>query len=216
MIIFLTAFAFITAVLTIRAQYVQHAQKQEYLFKPLTTLLIIGVALLGTGETTSTYKTLIIIGMIFCLGGDIFLMLPEKYFIAGLGSFLIGHLFYVAAFASDTAMALSFWLLPLAIYGAIVYAILYKYLGKMRWPVLVYVMTIMLMAYMALTRWTEMGTLGSLLAAMGALFFVLSDMVLALNKFKRPFTHARWITLATYWLAQWLIALSVGAHVLIF
>ena len=216
MIIFLTAFAFITAVLTIRAQYVEHAHKQEYLFKPLTTLLIVGVALLGTGETTSTYKTLIVVGMLFCLGGDIFLMLPEKYFMAGLVSFLIGHLFYLAAFAGDTAMALSIWLLPLSIYGAIVYGMLYKHLGKMRWPVLAYMITIMLMACKALTRWSTLETTGAALGAAGALFFVLSDSVLAFNKFKRPFIHARWLTLATYWLAQWLIALSVGAYVLIF
>lgn len=216
MILFLTAFAFITAVLTIRAQYVQHATDQEYLFKPLTTALIIGIVLLGTGETTSTYKTLILIGMIFCLGGDIFLMLPENYFIVGLGSFLIGHLFYVAAFASDTAMALSIWLLPLLIYGAIVYGILYSHLDKMRWPVLAYMVAIMLMAYAALMRYFTLETTGAALAAMGALAFVLSDSVLAFNRFKRPFMHARWIVLSTYWLAQWLIALSVGAYQLIF
>ncbi len=216
MIIFLTAFAFITAVLTIRAQYVEHAHKQEYLFKPLTTILIVGVALLGTGETTGIYKTLIIVGMLFCLGGDIFLMLPEKYFIAGLGSFLVGHLFYLVAFSGDTAMALSIWLLPLTIYGAIVYGMLYKHLGKMRWPVLAYMVAIMLMACKALTRYSTLETTGAALAAAGAIFFVLSDSVLAFNKFKRPFTHARWITLATYWFAQWLIALSVGAYLLIF
>ncbi len=209
MITLLTILALITAVLTIRAQYVDTAQKQEYLFKPLTTLLIFGIALLGKGEVTAVYKTLILIGLIFCLAGDIFLMLPDKYFLAGLLSFLIGHLFYLGAFSSDTALALSIWLLPLALYGALVYGLLYKHLGKMRWPVLAYIFAIMLMACKALTRYSTIGTTGALIGAIGALFFVLSDTVLAFNRFKKPFIQARWLTLAMYWLAQWLIALSV-------
>ncbi len=212
MVIFLTTFAFITAVLTIRAQYIEHAQKQEYLFEPLTTLLIFGIALLGTGEVTAVYKTLILVGLLFCLAGDVFLMLPDRYFLAGLVSFLIGHLFYLGAFSSDTALALSPWLAPLAIYGTLVYGMLYKHLGKMRWPVLAYMVAIMLMACKALTRYSTIETTGALIAAAGAIFFVLSDTVLAFNRFKRPFTYtyARLLTLATYWLAQWLIALSIG------
>ena len=40
----------------------------------------------------------ILFGLIFCLGGDVFLMLPERFFLPGLISFLLGHIFYIVGF----------------------------------------------------------------------------------------------------------------------
>ena len=210
----LTVLAAITAVFAIRAE-MTHNRQQVYIFKPLTTILIIGVALMGTGEVTAVYKTLILIGLVFCLGGDIFLMLPAKYFIAGLVSFLIGHLFYIAAFVNDTGFQFSWWIIPLIVFGVIMYGVLHPHLGKMRLPVTFYILTILVMAWQALGRWTLQHLTGSLIAAIGALFFVVSDSVLALDRFRQSFPTARPIVLSTYWIAQWLIALSVGAFTLL-
>ncbi len=209
-IVILTIFVVITAVLAIWGEY-KPTRTQVYIFKPLTTILIIGIALLGVSPNT-LYKTLIIIGLVFCLGGDMFLMLPAKYFIMGLVSFLIGHIFYIAAFATDGGLALSWWLLPLIVYGAIMYRILHPHLGKMRGPVIVYLLVILTMAWQALTRWSALQTTSAVLAAVGALTFVVSDSALALDRFREKFRSARVIVLTTYWLAQWLIALSVGGY----
>jgi uncharacterized membrane protein YhhN len=209
-IFILTIFAAITAVLAIWGEY-KPTRTQVYIFKPLTTILIIGIALLGVSPN-ALYKTLIIVGLVFCLGGDVFLMLPAKYFIMGLVSFLIGHIFYIAAFATDGGFALSWWLLPLIVYGAIMYAILHPHLGKMRGPVIAYLLVILTMAWQALTRWSALQTTSAMLAAVGALTFVVSDSALALDRFREKFRSARVIVLTTYWLAQWLIALSVGGY----
>ena len=209
-IIILTAVVVVTAVLAITGEY-RPTRTLVYIFKPLTTILIIGVALLGVSPNP-LYKTLIIIGLIFCLGGDISLMLPAKYFIAGLVSFLIGHIFYTAAFAADGGLQLSWWLLPLAAYGAIMYGVLHPHLGKMRGPVIAYILVILVMAWQGLTRWSVLPTTGTLLAAVGAVVFVISDSTLALDRFREKFRSARVIVLSTYWLAQWLIALSVGGY----
>lgn len=209
-ILILTIAAVITAVLAIQGEY-KPTRTQVYIFKPLTTLLIIGIALLGVSDN-ALYKTLIIAGLVFSLGGDVFLMLPAKYFIAGLVSFLIGHIFYIAAFATDGGFQLSWWLLPIAVYGVIIYRILYPHLGKMRVPVTAYVLIILTMAWQALTRWSVLQTTGALLAAVGAVFFVVSDSALALDRFREKYRSARVIVLTTYWLAQWLIALSVGGY----
>jgi len=212
-IIILTVLAAITAVLAIWGEY-KPTRTQVYIFKPLTTILIIGIALLGVSPN-ALYKTLIIIGLIFCLGGDIFLMLPAKYFIMGLVSFLIGHIFYIAAFATDGGLELSWWLLPLIVYGGIIYRILHPHLGKMRGPVIAYLVVILTMAWQALTRWSGLQTTSALLAAVGAMTFVVSDTALALDRFREKYHRARVIVLSTYWLAQWLIALSVGGYLAI-
>jgi len=212
-IIILTVLAAITAILAIWGEY-KPTRTQVYIFKPLTTILIIGIALLGVSPN-ALYKTLIIIGLIFCLGGDIFLMLPAKYFIMGLVSFLIGHIFYIAAFATDGGLELSWWLLPLIVYGGIIYRILHPHLGKMRGPVIAYLVVILTMAWQALTRWSGLQTMSALLAAIGAMTFVVSDTALALDRFRQKYHSARVIVLSTYWLAQWLIALSVGGYLAI-
>ncbi len=209
-IIILTMGAVITAVLAIWGEY-KPTRTQVYIFKPLTTLLIIGIALLGVSDNP-LYKALIIAGLVFSLGGDVFLMLPAKYFIIGLVSFLIGHICYIAAFASDGGFQLSWWLLPLAVYGAIIYRILYPHLDKMKGPVTVYLLVILTMAWQALTRWSALQTTSAMLAAVGAVAFVVSDSALALDRFREKFRSARVLVLTTYWLAQWLIALSVGGY----
>ncbi|MCP4425244.1 MAG: lysoplasmalogenase [Chloroflexi bacterium] len=208
MITILSILALITAVLAIRAEYLPK-RTQLYLFKPLTTLLIIRIAFMDAGVAPPLFRWLILVGLIFCLGGDVFLMLPAKYFIAGLVSFLIGHIFYIVAFISDGGFHWALgWFAPLIVYGSIIYRLLHPHLGKLRGAVIVYILAILTMAWQALGRWTALETTGALLAAAGAVLFVISDSVLALDRFRQKFASARVIVLSTYWIAQWLIAFS--------
>lgn len=204
----LSLLAVVTAVLAIRGEY-QPSRTHVYVFKPATTLLIILLALQGSTPDAPAYKWLVVAGLILCLAGDVFLMLPPRYFIAGLGSFLAGHWFYIAAFTTGGA-TFSWWLLPLLLYGGGIYALLHPHLGKMRGPVIAYIVTILLMAWQALGRWGTLNTTPTLLAAIGAVLFVMSDSLLALDRFRQKFKTARLLVLTTYWAAQWLIAMSVG------
>ncbi len=197
-----------TAVFAIRGEY-QTSRTHVYIFKPATTLLIILLALQGSTPDTPAYKWLIVAGLILCLAGDVFLMLPPRYFIAGLGSFLAGHWLYIAAFTIGGA-TFSWWVLPLLLYGGIIYALLHPHLDKMRGPVIAYIISILLMAWQALGRWSALETIPALLAALGAVLFVISDSLLALDRFRQKFKAARMLVLTTYWAAQWLIAMSAG------
>ncbi len=199
----------ITSTLAIWGEY-QSKRTLVYIFKPLTTLLIIGVALSGLSDATTTYPWLIVAGLVFCLGGDIFLMLPAKYFIVGLISFLIGHLLYIGAFVSDGGFHLALvWLIPLAVYGIVFYRILAPGLNKLRVPVIIYILAILIMAWQAWGRWSAFPSTATLLAVSGAAFFVISDSFLAYDRFRQKFKSARILVLSTYWIAQWLIAYSV-------
>jgi len=204
----LSILAALSALLTVRAEYCG-PRRRVYLFKPLTVVLVILVALQTKNAAPGPYKILIVAGLLFSLAGDVFLMLPRDRFVAGLVSFLVAHLFYVAAFASDGGLALSAWAgAALAAYGALMLKLLWPRLGSLRAPVAVYVAVILLMAWLALSRWADAGPAGGGSAAAGALLFAASDSLLAWNKFRGSFRAAQALVLGTYFAAQWLIALS--------
>jgi uncharacterized membrane protein YhhN len=204
----LTVLAFVSATLTILATY-QKRRLTHYLFKPLTIVFIILIALQGNHSTSLFYRYSIIAGLLFSLAGDIFLMLPQDRFIHGLVSFLAAHVLYIAAFTVESDRALSFWtLIPFLIYGCMMLRVLWPHLGKMRMPVVIYMLAILAMGWTAAGRRILTDQEGSLLAFLGALFFIVSDSVLAVDRFRGRFRSAQLLILTTYFTAQWLIALS--------
>lgn len=204
----LSVLALGSALAAVRAEY-GGARRRVYIFKPLTVVLIILVALLPKAETPAVYQILVVAGLVCSLAGDVFLMLPRDRFVEGLVSFLVAHLFYVAAFRAGGAGEVSVWAgAALAGYGALMVGLLWGRLGRLRWAVVAYVAVILLMAWLALNRWLGAGPAGSGLAAAGAVLFVASDSLLAWNRFKGGFRAAQGSVLVTYFAAQWLIALS--------
>jgi uncharacterized membrane protein YhhN len=207
--IILTVLAIISAILHIWAEY-HGPPLQIYVFKPLTMIFILIIALSRAKESLSFYAYAIIAGLLCSVAGDVFLMLPSDRFVAGLVSFLIAHLFYIAAFTMGRPLRFPLWSLTLfALYGVFIYGILYPHLGDMKIPVLVYVLVILGMGWRAWERWTDTRMKTALFAFVGAMLFILSDSVLAVNKFREHFEIARALNLSTYFLAQWLIARSV-------
>jgi uncharacterized membrane protein YhhN len=181
-----------------------------YVFKPLTTILIIAIAFLGGISAGPVYKTAILIGLFFSLAGDVFLMLPSDQFILGLVSFLIAQICYIVAFTSGQGFSFKLAsLVPVLVYGVVVYALLSAHLGRMRLPVIAYMIVILIMAWQAWERYRALGEWAALIAFIGAVLFVISDSVLALDRFRGEFGAARALTLSTYYAAQWLIASSV-------
>jgi uncharacterized membrane protein YhhN len=205
----LTVLVFSSAILTILAAY-YGPQRIHYLFKPLTLIFIILIALQSKFPTSSFYRYTIIAGLLFSLGGDVFLMLPRDRFIPGLVSFLIAHLFYIASFTFEGERAPSIWaIVPFLIYGSLMLDVLWRYLGKMRLPVMIYMLAILMMGWTAASRLIMTGQRGSMLAFTGALLFIASDSMLAIDRFKGRFKGAQAYILTTYFAAQWLIALSI-------
>jgi uncharacterized membrane protein YhhN len=204
-----TLLAAISACLTIRAEYAG-AQSQVYLFKPLTTILILLIAATSSGKSASFYRSAIAIGLSFSLAGDVFLMLPSDLFLQGLVSFLLAHLCYIAAFTSKTGPRSSALLaLPFAFYAAAMFWILLPHVGALRWPVVIYGLVLCAMAWRACEVWRQGGGRRELFAFVGAALFVISDSALAYNRFVGEFGSSRAVVLGTYFAAQWLIARSV-------
>lgn len=204
------AAAAVSAALHLRAVY-HGPQWQVYLFKPLTTTILLALAVASTSAHGPRYQWAVVLGLACSLAGDVLLMLPRDRFIAGLGSFLVAHLAYLAAFSTDvplgTAPAL---VIPLVAVSLPLIWILWPGLGTLRAPVLLYTTAILAMVWQAGARAWMLPTLGAALAAAGAVLFMTSDAILAVNRFHRPFTRAQALIMSSYVAAQALIACSVG------
>ncbi|NOZ75693.1 MAG: lysoplasmalogenase [FCB group bacterium] len=198
------------AVITIVAEMNQD-QTLVYVYKPMTTIFILVLAWVG-GRTAGPYRTRILLGLLFSLAGDVFLMWPDQLFLAGLVSFLIAHIAYITAFATGRQTRFTLTVLPFAIFGLLIYALLLPGLGDLRWPVLIYIAVILTMGWQAVER-TRSNPLLGWLAPVGAVLFILSDATLAWNKFHTPLEWSRIVVLGTYYPAQMLIALTVRREV---
>jgi uncharacterized membrane protein YhhN len=156
------------------------------------------------------YKIFIVLGLLFSLFGDMFLIYPEQHFKKGLIAFLIGHICYITAFTVSSSVHFTSWIFfPIAIVGVLYLRNILPYSGKMNIPITIYIIIIVIMGWMAMERLNYIPTSGTILAAIGAVLFMISDAVLALNKFRKPFISAELIILTNYFTAQWLFAVSV-------
>lgn len=181
-----------------------------YIFKPLTTLTIISFALYLTGLDFQYYTALIIFGLVFSLMGDIFLMLKSDKFMQGLVSFLIAHIFYIVAFLDSAKIGLNLYaIIPIAFIGIVFLAVLLPKTGQLKIPVLIYALVLQAMVITADMFYQTVLTPGSLMVLIGAIWFMLSDSILAFARFVKTFKFAQMAVLSTYYIAQTFIVLSL-------
>lgn len=201
----LSIITLISAIITIYAK-LRENELLQFIFKPLTMIAIILLVFFNSSSPMSFYEKAILTGLIFSTIGDVFLIKDKQFFVQGLVSFLIGHICYIVAFWTNPHwLSLIFYLTYIFFF----LSILWKDLGKLKIPVIIYSTAIALMSWMALSRTIENHNHHTFHAFLGSFMFVISDSLLAYNKFKKPFRFAHLFILGTYFLAQWLIALSV-------
>lgn len=197
----------------------------EYLTKPLILLSLIVFLLVSTKGVTCKFKRIILIALVFSWLGDMFLMIDEKYpvlFIFGLASFLISHLLYIFAFNQTAHPPLDiplikkhpWYIFILIVFGSYTFKILKPGLGTMVIPVIVYLAAILSMFAFALNRWGKVNLKSFLWVVFGALFFIISDSILAFDKFHHRIPHSHMMIMATYMIAQYSIVRGVYLQIL--
>lgn len=191
----------------------------HWLFKPLTmvaAIVYVAFSACHTGARAifhpqSPYPWLLG-ALLGSLAGDVFLMLPGNWFVPGLVSFLLAHLCYIALFGQGVPWfgARAALLATLAL-GVGMYAFLWQggLPATLRMPVAAYVLVIALMAAQAWARRAALPGRPALLVALGACCFMLSDALLATNRFVQPLPLAQLWVLASYYAAQLLIVAGV-------
>jgi uncharacterized membrane protein YhhN len=190
----------------------------QYAIKPLITISLM-VYLTYQTQLKGRFSKRIFIGLIFGLIGDSFLMfthIEPAFFTYGLIAFLGGHIAYVTAFFIDYAWApkirqqARIWgIIFFGAFGIGFYLMLYPNLGNLKIPVAFYAFAISLMGLLALNRLGRVNTDSFNSVFFGALLFILSDSVLAYNKFADRISGVGVIVMITYMIAQYLI--TIGA-----
>ena len=163
-------------------------------------------------------KIKLIFALIFSTLGDIFLLFKgELFFILGLGSFLIAHVWYIVIFANrlkgkGNLQSLVILILPVLVYLGVFLSLLWdqEKMIPMRIPVVVYACVISTMLLLASSLFLA-NDKSKIQLLFGALFFVISDSCLAWNLFHSEIPHASLIVMSTYLLAQLLLTWGISS-----
>ncbi|KAG8140455.1 hypothetical protein E2320_003140 [Naja naja] len=155
------------------------------------------------GGVFKPYSRRIFCGLLFACLGDACLVWPE-FFLAGMGAFAICHICYIAAFGLAPLRPLTFLVIQGLAAVSYVVILLPCLSSFYTWPVLLYSGLLGVMAWRALS--CSKG-----LASAGSLIFIMSDLLVAHDKFCTSYPLARILYMSTYYLGQTLIALSIGA-----
>jgi len=177
-------------------------------FKALATGMALALTVIGYIRALGTFGLLMVIAMSICLIADVLIGVK---FVIGVFAFLLGHLFYIPAFLQTYEFK---WYISLPIFFAgllLVWVLFHNYFkkaGKMLAPLLVYSVILNAMLALGVPAFLTFDTRGYLLA-FGAVFFVVSDLMLAHNTFIKKSRVRDIVSLTFYYSAQFMFGLSV-------
>lgn len=194
---------------------VTNSEILHYIVKPL--LIPALLLLLFLTDSTVAGKRILVTGLFFSWMGDVLLMFESKhtlFFIFGLAGFLITHIFYILYFLRIKSQKISLLkkqpvLIALVLgYGITLVWQLFPYLGELKIPVIIYAVVICTMLLCSLHIFLKVNPKSAGFYLLGASAFVLSDSLLAINKFYQPFAYAGVCIMLTYCAAQYFIVLG--------
>ncbi len=189
-------------------------QNVHYIAKPAIIISLIFLFIKTSESLSKPIKNLMLLALVFSLLGDILLLFVDQsqhFFTLGLVAFLTAHLMYVVLFLKHRNKEKSpfGFIALLLIYAASLFYFLKDGLGVMLIPVVIYMVVILAMSTTAYLRKNKVNVLSYGLVFLGALFFMASDSILALNKFHQSIPWSNISIMVTYAIAQYLIVLGV-------
>jgi uncharacterized membrane protein YhhN len=192
----------------------------QFIFKPLLMIAVGGYFLSQTNRAASSLKGWIIVALFFSWIGDILLMFQAKkdiFFLLGLSAFLLAHVSYIIFFHGVRVrekIKSNVWLLLIVvIYYAALISILSPHLGDMKLPVRIYGIVISFMFMLAMHMLFIKNKTAGKWMMIGALLFVISDSMLAINKFYQSFEFFGIIIMLSYALAQLFIIEGAARYI---
>ena len=191
-----------------------------YVAKPLIVITLIFYFLSATWKFENGLMKIISRALTFSWLGDVVLMFEsfnKNFFLVGLVSFLFAHLIYIRFFSIVRAgekikLKAGLILIVVVYYSGLIY-LLFNDLHEMKIPVLVYGIVISIMFLLALHMLFVRNKEAGKLMMLGALLFVASDSILAINKFYSSFEYAGIAIMLTYGIAQLLITLGAVRYI---
>lgn len=179
----------------------------KIMFKLIPMLLILVFAFLQSAGELKKYKMLIMTGLFICMLADGLIY----WFIIGLITFLIGHIWYIIAFRHIKASTIPKWGAVLLITYGIAMAIWIAGTLWNRGETILVFAVILYMVVILLMGWNAIQTANKF-AITGAILFIFSDSILAINRFIVDIPFSDTFIMIPYYGAQLLFASSIYAH----
>jgi uncharacterized membrane protein YhhN len=204
-------------------------RKVEVVFKPLSMLMVILWTLAASGWAFNLLLILLLVAQLAGLTGDVLLLLSPRWFLLGLGAFLIGHLVYIGLMGEQIHLVVRAgglqagwvgWLVLVVVLFAVMLALFYHFIAPKSprltmpltlWiPIQVYgwILGGLVIASLLVTITAESVSLPVLFLPVGALLFFVSDSLLAYDRYKRKMPKIRAWIMVTYHLAQFCLAVG--------
>lgn len=192
----------------------------ELICKPLILLSLIGYYM----AAVETRSTIFIRALFFSWVGDVLLLFSSRaeiFFITGLIAFLISHILFIQAYRQHRNSNVDKELLgtqkvryalPIVLASTGLIVILFNSLGPLQIPVMAYALVLCVMVLTALFRYGRTNSQSFWMAFTGAGLFMISDSLLAINKFLSPIAGAGFMIMLTYIAAQYLIVNGLIRH----
>jgi alkenylglycerophosphocholine/alkenylglycerophosphoethanolamine hydrolase len=180
----------------------------KILMKLIPMALIILFALTTHALVSTIYKRIIITGLFVSMIADGVIY----WFLAGLITFFIAHIFYIFAFRRESRKPVPKFVAGLLILYGVLMAVWIAgsqfMLGEtvLGVAIIAYIFIILMMGWMAIRTRLK-------LAIVGALLFMISDSVLAIDRFVYTIPYRDAFVMVTYYAAQIFIAASIGSRV---
>jgi len=203
----------IIVVITLAATFLDNITL-EFAVKPLIMIWIASYFIVNRNRKDFTVPVLL--AFFFSWTGDVLLMFSERnevFFYAGAGGFFLAQLSYIFVFYryyefnvtglihKKPALVFIFFA-----YLAFIYGFLSPYLdGIMKFVILIYAASIIIMSIFALNRNGRVQYRSYLPVFLGSLCFVISDSLLAINMFHTMLPISGFLIMLTYISAQYLI-----------
>ena len=198
-------FLFIVASLMDILGIVLHITLLQVIFKPMIILTLIGLYFSSVEKRNYWY----VLALAFSFIGDLLLLDSNDFFIYGIALFLVTQLLYIFIIVKQMERPSNFhkylYAFLFANYVVFLLNLLRPNLGELFYPVLIYGITISIFGLVSTINYSTKRTKKSLLLMVGAILFIASDSMIALNKFYQPNIYYPVSIMVTYILAQFSI-----------
>ncbi len=208
----LTVVFFAVSIIEIIGVYLDNSLLQT-IFKPMIIISLMALYYFSVDKKNNWY----ILALAFSFLGDVLLMDKNNLFLFGIAAFLITQIIYIVIIVKQMEKPSFFhkYLYAFLFANYVVYllSLLKPNLGELFYPVLVYGITISVFVLVTTLNYVTKRTTPALFLVLGAVLFIASDSMIALNKFHKPKSFYPVAIMVTYVLAQYLIYRFISSGV---
>ncbi len=183
----------------------------QIVFKPLL-MIVLGI---HYRLSVTRVNKLFVLALYFAFIGDVFLLFDNNlpYFLGGIASFLVMHLFYIAIFSTflqeKSLSVFAKGIVPFLCYFSLILLLIFNQLNELLIPVLVYGGVISLFGTVSLVNYVQKQSTDNLWLLIGAVLFIISDSLIAINRFYFPHLVFEVLVIVLYAVSQYMICQSI-------